>query len=244
MEKKMLRIAVAFIVFVCSSAALALVPMGPPMSTLKERDYLEGQFSIGFHYCYSEVDIELSGHGVSERIDDIESNMIFANLAYGISGSCDVFLRLGAANAEVEGVFGDYEFAWGLGTKATFVHDGDLIWGGVFQIHWIESKDSWAFGGYSGDAEIHAHEIQVGAGPTWQGDGFSLYGGPFFHYINGDVDIKLAGETVSFDIEQESEFGGFVGAQWELAEKAFLYAEGQFTGDAWGFGVGGIWKIP
>ena len=42
----------------------------------------------------------------------------------------------------------------------------------------------------------------------------------------------------SGDIEEESQFGGYVGASWDVRENISCYLEGQFTGDAWGIGIG------
>jgi hypothetical protein len=45
------------------------------------------------------------------------------------------------------------------------------------------------------------------------------------------------------DIREESQLGGYAGAQWYLDENSSLYTEIQFTDDAWGAGVGITWKF-
>ncbi|OHB75335.1 MAG: hypothetical protein A2Z25_01910 [Planctomycetes bacterium RBG_16_55_9] len=104
----------------------------------------------------------------------------------------------------------------------------------------------------SGDVEIDLREIQVAVGPTVQLDGFSVYGGPFLHFVTGDLDADITGTDsfgavnrvdLSQDIREESEFGVFVGAQGQAAQDTSWFVEFQMTGDAWGIGVGGVRKF-
>jgi len=250
MEKRILLLVVFLMgAGLWSSSALALAPMGPPMASLEQ-----GQFSAGVDYSFSEMDIEISGYGLTWTEKDIETNMIFANFGYGIAPNLEAFVRLGAANADFEGFSGDTQFAYGFGTKATFAQAGDLIWGGLFQMSWLNSEDSisTAIDGstFTGTAEIDALEIQIAVGPTYKMDGLSIYGGPFLHYIDGDFDLSgtitgpLDGSgSVSFDIEQESEFGGYIGALFDLAQNTSCYVEYQFTGDASAIGAGIVWRF-
>jgi len=79
-------------------------------------------------------------------------------------------------------------------------------------------------------------------------DNLSVYGGPFLHLVDGDLDIsgKMVDEgseilmKTSGDIEEESQFGGYVGASWDVRKDISCYLEGQFTGDAWGIGLGAV----
>ena len=233
-----------------SSAALALAPMGPPMASLQQ-----GQYSAGVDYSYSEMDVEVSGFGLTVTQKDVETNMIFANLGYGVVPNLEVFVRLGAANADFQGFSGDTQFAYGFGTKATFAQAGNLTWGGLFQMSWLNSEDSGTLiiDGHTatGTAEIDAYEIQIAVGPTYEVQGCRIYGGPFLHFIGGDFDLSgtVTGPVVSgsgsfsFDVEQESEFGGFVGAQFDLAQNTSLCVEYQLTGDAWAIGTGIVWRF-
>jgi hypothetical protein len=241
MEKKVLLLGVVVVGVLCS-AAFALAPMGPPTATLKQ-----GQFGAGVEYSYSKADLKVSGHGFSGTLDDVKSNMFFGNLGYGLIENWEAFLRLGTADVKGEDFSGGQKFAWGFGTKATFVKDTPLAWGGLFQMHWLKGDDTWTLGSYSGDAEVDVYEMQIAAGPTWQKDGFCIYGGPFLHFVAGDLDIKSGSATYSFNVKQDSEFGGYVGAQCDLAnwiQNASWNAELQLTGDAWAFATGVIWRLP
>jgi len=277
-RKAQLAVVIIMLTVVCSSPALALPPMGPPKATLGEN-----QWAVDFKYAYQEMDLELNGKvrenlgaGWSQNyltkytIEELTSNMFLGSLGYGICDTWDVFVHLGAGDAKddiaeilgcgrpgwrYQGFNGGYGLVWGLGTRATFGQEGNLTWGGLFQMTWSNPGDSSVkLRGdpeFSGDVELDFWEIQIAAGPTLQFDGFSIYGGPFLHFVKGDMDLK--GSTVeesvtllvesSADIREESIFGGYGGVQWDIAEKVCWYTEYQFTGDAWGFGTGIVWKF-
>lgn len=269
---------IMMVVVVCSLPALALPPMGPPKAILGEN-----QWAIGFEYAHQKMDLELFGKAREDlgagwlpwdytkyKIEDLTSNMFLGSLACGICENVDAFVYAGAAGDKDDitetlgngspgnqyyGFSGDYKAAWGFGTRATFCQNGNLTWGGLFQMVWsgIDSSDLKLRGDpvFSGDLEIDFWEIQVAAGPTVQLDGFSIYGGPFLHFVKGDMELE--GTTVFMgttqrviskaDIREESNFGAYIGAQWDIAEDTFWYTEYQFTGDAWGAGMGIVWKF-
>jgi len=276
MEKKMkiaLIIAAFMIVAVSNSAVLALAPMGPPRAQLGQDrwdlgiEYTRSTMDLEAVGTVQDIQgpITISREGEHE-IGDLESNIITARVGYGINENWDAFVRLGIADAdgdidrifpdgaasdEYKGFDGGFGLAWGIGTKATFWEDEELSWGGLLQITWLEPDDSSiTLAGdpvFSGDAELDIWEVQIAAGPTWRAfDNLCIYGGPFLHFVNGDLD--LSGSTVdmgtpisvdaSGDIEEESQFGGYVGAQFDLDQDTFCFIEGQFTGDAWGIGLG------
>ena len=263
MNMRILAVSVLLSAFVCASA-LALAPMGPPTATLKT-----GQFRAGFDFSTSQTDIEADyGDDYVELWKDVQSNMFAANIGYGICDDWEIFTRLGVADAgfdefENDGettdwdIDGDYGFLFGLGTKITWAKQENINWGALFQIHWLNSKASTTdvvdTTVLEEDLDIKMVEIQVAVGPTWMvNDNLSIYGGPFFHFIGGDADydavLTIDGSvdstnSSSADLEEESSFGGYIGAQYELDTNASVYAEFQFTGDAWAFGTGIGWRI-
>jgi len=212
--------------------AYALSFMGPPKA-----DLAQGQYGLGIDYSNSDMDLEFSGGGSSITID-VETDMIFTNLGYGITDNWDGFLRLGFSNVEAEGFDSGNEFAYGFGTKFTFAEQENLLWGSLFQISWLTGEDT-----VSGiDVDIDAYEIQFAVGPTVDLGGISVYGGPFLHLVDGDGKVSAVVPgfgTLSgnFDIEQESEFGGFIGISAELDESSNVGIEFQFTGDADAIGI-------
>ena len=200
-------------------------------------------------------------------IDDFKSSMFFGNLGYGITDNWEAFVRLGAADVDGgdEREFG-HGFAYGFGTKVTYAEEDALTWGGLFQMTWFNPGDIDAsydedFGGgdsvtASGDIEVEWWEIQIAAGPTWQmNDSLCIYGGPFLHFVDGNAEQKYTGTATiggtdypgtikeTIDMEVGSNFGGFVGAQFDIAENASWNIEYQLTGDAYAICTGIVWRF-
>lgn len=286
MRKTVASLAVGLIIVgALSSVAFALPMMGPPKAMVGQE-----QWSIGLGYSYSQMDLEASGKsredpgsGVwapwqSSKHDvlDLTSNIVLGQLGYGVAENLDVFLYLGASDAQddmketlSEGIPGDkytgldagFGLAYGFGARATFLQDGDVTWGGLVQILWENPGDgdvTLSAPGEDpsilpGDAELELREIQLAAGPTLQLEGFCVYGGPFLHFVDGDIEASvsardsIAGPTdppnrveLSEDIQEESIFGIYAGLQGEASENTSWYAEYRMTGDAWGIGVGAV----
>ena len=151
MKKRMLWLGVVIVVVgLCSSGALA-ASMGPPVAGLDA-----GQFSVGIDYSNSEIGIEGAGKGsghievsgpvinVDETFtesfkfkEDIESDMILANLGYGISDNLEVALLLGVSDfsfADDSDLDGSDEFAYGFNVKATFYEEANLKLGALLQM--------------------------------------------------------------------------------------------------------------
>jgi hypothetical protein len=231
MEKRML---IAVIVLLFSGTALALSPMGSPRAGLTQ-----GQFRAGAEYSYSDMDLDLEAVG---SFDDVEIHFFGGNVGYGIQNNWEAFVRLGATDMEAQDWDGGTEFAYGFGTKVTFVEGDTVDWGGLFQMTWIEGDDSGLFlldGVLVADPEVDGYEIQIAVGPTYKAENMRIYGGPFLHFIDADVDLTVVGiGDVSLDLEEDSEFGGFVGAEFDIAINTIASIDFMFTGDAWGIGAG------
>ena len=83
-------------------------PMGPPIAFLGE-----GQWSVGGEFAHEQMDMEAFGISVETfdgefstfyaqpfTFEDIETNMFFGTLGYGICDNWDIFVRVGAADAQ------------------------------------------------------------------------------------------------------------------------------------------------
>lgn len=284
MKKKIALVAVGLIVIgACNSVVSALPAMGPPRALVGQ-----DQYAVGLGYSYSQMDLEASGRSREDPgsgvwgpwlasdhdIQDLTSNIVLGQLGYGLSQNADVFVYLGASDAQDEmkersGVYpGDeytgldcnFGFAWGLGARATFWQEGDLTWGGLIQVIWENPSDGdiklspeppTLPNTLTGDAELDLREIQVAIGPTLQLQDFCVYGGPFLHFVDGNIDASVSGldssgvpplerVELSEDIKQESELGFYAGVQADATESTSWYAEYRITGDAWGVGIGAI----
>ena len=266
-----------------SSAAFGLSLMGPPRSILQEGENAVG-FEFGYSEmdleAFGEVTPEIvQPYQLREefftkyKIDKLQSTTFSARLDTNISKNWDAFVRLGATNASDDikevhadgsvrrdyGDFdGDYGFSVGVGTRTTFYKNNNVSWGGVFQVNWIHPGKSDVTDAndinFSGEAEIQYWEVQIAIGPTIEYDNVRVYGGPFLHFINGDVDIEgttltndfiplTLKESASDDLREKSQFGGFLGAQWKLGNNNTLITEGQLTEHSWSMGVSTSWKF-
>lgn len=168
---------------------------------------------------------------------------------------------------------GDSGFSIGLDSKATFYEKGKLRVGGLFQISWSQSdgKKSGlhpvdggvnAFMGpaegipWSHSVDISITEIQLALGSTYRlTERVSIYGGPFFHFIDGHVNGRYSesgeafGSTLDYrtkyryDIDENSFFGGYVGVQFEAFRNALFNIEYQHTAFADALGMQLIWRF-
>jgi hypothetical protein len=282
-----LLIVILVVIGMSGSIALALPPMGPPRALVGQ-----DRWAVEVGVSHSKMDLEAFGTSrerqsdaapwlpttnAEHRIEDLTSNMVLGRVSYGAYDTVDVFVCLGLSDAQDDmteelatgadgnrytGLECSHGFTYGLGARATFWQEGDIIWGGLVQILWQNPGDgdiSLTPPGaapdpsrLTGDAELDLQEIQVAVGPTVQLDGFSVYGGPFLHFVTGDLDVDVMGTDsfgavnrvdLSQDIREESEFGIFIGAQGEVDQDTAWFVELQVTGDAWGVGIGGVRKF-
>lgn len=252
------------------SAAFALVPMGPPMAGLPQ-----GGYSVGVGYAFSDMNLEVSGPvsgGGEAVINDIQNDMYYLCLGYGISDDWTLYGGIGAVNAEftADGAGNDFEgdtgFAFGIGTKRTLAENGDTKWGVLAQFTQGKSEDTitsvsgQSFGnGSIGGAtftpagsrhpmKIEWYEIQVALGPTVPiSEDVCVYGGPFLHFVEGDLEVKDS--RAEWELEQRLQLGAYIGTLVNIGNVGSLndvsvMAELLWTGEAWGVGIGAMIKFP
>jgi len=261
-----------FVLMVGGSAAFALDPMGPPTADLRQ-----GQFEEGIEYSYGTMDLKLkdgiwieqldgvfydAGNADSLTLKNFKTNKAYFNLGYGIIDGLDAFLRLGATTAtfgdsiweDAEEFDNNADFTVGCGIKATFYEDDNLKLGGLFQASWAEfdgrlSAAHWAAADL---VEMSIAEIQVAVGPTYKlTDNISIYGGPFFHFVVGDLDDEFSEASdgsiltskYSWDVDESSNFGGYIGAKVDIAEDLSFNIEYQHTESADALSAGLIWRF-
>jgi len=169
----------------------------------------------------------------------------------------------------------DTGFAIGFGTKTTFWEDTNLKIGGLAQASWTKMdyrakyqgvvstpgpEGLWAV---PSDGEMELWEFQLALGATYDlSPRFTVYGGPFWHYIDGEMDFKgdgvfayivpdngldydysPIGVNGSYDVDAQSQFGGYLGAQIDVTDNVACSAECMITGDAIGVGTSLIWRF-
>ena len=266
--KKIWLFGFALMIFgLCGSNAFGLDLMGPPTAEIEK-----GVFRAGIDYTFSDMDLELiegnatifrngtllgSGAAASQTISDFEVNTLYATIGYGIFENCEAFLRMGAANAtfgdslweEDEDFDGDIDFAISAGIKANFYKGFNWKIGGVIQINRAEldgklDSSSWVIP-QPQLVDISTTEIQIALGATYMySRRLSIYGGPFAHFISGDLDYEFTrigddfdtGEY-SWEISEGPTFGGYLGAQYALTKNIFANMEYQNSSDANVFGL-------
>jgi len=221
---------------------IAAVPvfgsMGQPTAGLQK-----DQFSVSLEFVSAETDIHMNNSGDIT----LESDGKLARIGYGLEDWWEIYVNLGVADAELDNLKGETRFAWGLGTKLTVAKDRNVSWGAMLQVDWMESEDKVTGtigrrGPFSeSSADIEWYEIRIAAGPTYKEDKWTIYGGPFFLLLEGDVSVN----NVSYDIdmEDESDFGGYLGASYSITESASIGVEYQLGSDSEVVGVNLCWKF-
>ena len=262
----------SFVVMMSCSTAFALDPMGPPTADLRQ-----GQLKQGIEYSHSTMDIKLlegdwieyfdgvfndSGQATPFTLKDFKMNQAYFNLGYGFTDNLHAFLRLGATTVDfgdsiwqdTEKFDGNADFTIGGGIKATFYEDNNLKIGGLFQASWAKFDGElyashWSAPDY---VEISMAQVQIAVGPTYElNDHVSIYGGPFWHYIIGDLDVEVNEEVggsilnsnFSWDIDDSSTFGAFVGTKIDINENISFNIEYQRTSDSDAFVAGFLWRF-
>jgi len=275
--RKLSLSAVIAILFLSCSVTYALDPLGSAADKLQK-----GQFGIGVDYSDSEMDFKSKGRsklaihnltlgslvGIqSEKqsliLDGVKVKKTYANFGYGITDNLEAFLRVGAAEADWRDD-GDTHLSLGLRTSLTFYEKDAMKFSALAQYSWAESDfDSLPLttmvGGTSyplimwGDLSLH--EIQISMGPTYElTEGVSLYGGGFFHLMDGSLDLKGSLTTSglpqfrydmdsSYDIDQVSELGIYIGTRIKTSNNISWSIEYQHTNSADAIGMRLLWRF-
>ena len=223
-----MRQVIITIVVLFGSPVWALTYMGPPASDVKQ-----GELFLGFDYSHGEVDFEFRGDGRRSTLRHVDNDLYLGRVGLGVIDGLEVFGRFGVGKLEDL----SNEFTWGLGTRTTFIEKDDISWGALFQLKSLQADENGPIGDYLLDGDFDVYEYQFAIGPTFDN---TVYFGPFFHFMDGDADLAGFG---SVDIEQESEFGFYVGIMWQLADDTNLSIEFQGTDDAEVVGIGLVHKF-
>jgi hypothetical protein len=242
----------------------------------------KGQFGIGLDYSDSDMDFRAKGRsnlavynltidslaGIqSEKqrldLDGVKLQKSYANFGYGITDNLEAFLRLGASGADWRDD-GDTHFSFGLRTGLTFYKKDALQLSVTAQYSWAQSEfDSLPLTTVvSGTSypllmsgRLSLHEIQIAMGPTYElTDFISLYGGGFFHLMDGSLDLKGSESTTgmpqfrydldnSYDIDHSSELGIYIGARFRTTNEISYSIEYQHTSSADAIAMRLLWRF-
>ncbi len=245
MEKKMLWLGLTLMVVgLCSSGALAQT-LGPSAAGLNA-----GQFRAGLDISSSQTGFDLKGKDIAignyseysgktkvinENLidrtpdeyqinDEMQNEMLFANIGYGIADKLEVYLLVGVSDLgfgqEADKYDLDYDFgssdelAYGFGVKGTIFEDGNVKFGAQFQMTWSSfdgdmdpsniyvydaKKDmSASVDDAPGTFDIDYYQLKIAVGPTYKlNETISIYGGPFYQMIDGSLDFEHSGVQVN-----------------------------------------------
>jgi hypothetical protein len=214
---------VCLIVLCATGSALALGPLGPTTTTMRQ-----GQWEFGAAYTYSEQDIEFE---TGADVDNAELETVLGRVAVGLATDrVELFGLLGASDSDDFDT--DTELAFGGGLRLTTNSGEELTWGVVTQV--IHYDFDISFG------DLKLNEVQVALGPTWRRDNIMIYGGPLVQILFGKYERDIGPDI---DVEDDVLWGGYVGGGIELFEHLMLNVEGQLTTDSHAVSAGLNWRF-
>jgi hypothetical protein len=103
--------------------------------------------------------------------------------------------------------------------------------------------------------DLTIYNLFVALGPTIDMDGWKLYGGPFFTYLSGEAkgrytEVGFDGDADytnvikgKGDIKSNDHFGGYIGAQCNVAQNCDFTMELCVTAEGWATGAGITWNF-
>jgi hypothetical protein len=265
--------------FLGTPQVLALDRMGSPVA-----QYGQGQLNVGLDYASGETDLWASGRMVSTHLvtmgdqtpytirqyrrqkvalNGVDMDRFYTTLGYGVTEQLDVFFRLGGSRlgwSDDEGT----SLALGGGVRATLYSRDRLRIGCLAQIGWSETEfDAITFPiNHSGipatmHGDLSLYEIQLTLAASYEvTERISIYGGPFYYFADGDLDLRhdgawgLPNELVqvvslenSYDLDETSRYGAYLGAQYKIMDGMTWDIEFQYTDDAHTVATGLMYRL-
>jgi hypothetical protein len=259
---------VCILVLFSSPATFALDPIGSTITSLQPRQFQlgieycrssmdlqlnSGQWTETLYGSFNDA-----GTAVSLVLNDFEQTNTYVNIGYCFDYNWEIFVRMNRTKAEFgdslikagESFESDSKPAFGGGIKATLFENNLLKIGGLVQANMASYSGqlyspSWELPHF---VETDITEIQIAIGANYMlMDKIWIYGGPVMHFISGEYSDTYVEEfdtgglllsEYTWDIEQDSMYGGYIGTQMEISRNCFMNIEYQFTGGATAFGAG------
>jgi hypothetical protein len=236
----------------------------------------QGQFSLGADFSFSETDIYLSDGKWIETVDgvfddagrangltlkDFQTMKLYGSIGYGFEKKWEVFGRFGVARA----TFGDSiwdsgedfesgaELAIGGGVRTTFYefYKPNLKLGALAQVNWSRFDGKLDASQWPGPdfVEINLAEAQIAFGATYVwSDRVTLFGGPFVHFLYGDLENVFTDFEYTWDIDEGPIYGLYIGALMDfdslidIGWNCELNVELQLSEEANALGAGLLWR--
>jgi len=233
-------------VLLVGGPVLGQAPVGPSTAVLNGT-----RFGLFGEYGQADADIAFKGAGK----ENFDFQTAFAGFAVALTDRWDLFLRLGGSQAETAGFNGNWNLAWGMGTRITALQWNAFSWGVMAQFTNLVSRQETVLlpaipeaPAEQAEEELDIVEYVFATGPTWRRGPVSLYGGLLLRYGDGEFEIITQSRDDQFDVDARWDVGGYVGGRVTLFRtdpsrtygfsRCDLTVEGRFTGDSTGFSAG------
>ena len=259
MKKVLVLMCVAWM----GAGAFAFTMLGPPTAELEKttrRNEKKKKVSTfedrhGYVFSFAEMDIGIDGIGT---LEDIELTRHYYTWGIALDENFNFNVLLGAASGEADSDIseisdfdGDTGFSAGFNFKSTFYHGETVDWGAMVQMTYFSTEDTLDVDipdFWTGSANVElddAYDLQIAVGPTvdisdWVGftDCWKIYGGAYYYMLEGDLDISASGAgSATFDVDEEDDFGGFIGTQIDIWKNIDLIVEYSMGEDSSNIGL-------
>ena len=217
------------------------------------------------HDYYETSSGKYKKHGPSNK-------MAFARVGYGITDDIELFTRHGGAEVDPGGELDtSTAYAFGFGAKITLFKKDALSIGVVGQWHqydWEEDIDGEVLSDESWDSlvltggkySLEYSEWKFLVGPALEvTDWCTVYGGPYYSILDGSYETEQgihgefhpdSGGSCILDGTEKSkskfsteEFGGAIGAQFNVSSQISVNLEAQLTSDTNLLGASAVYRF-
>lgn len=259
---------IAILICLNGSAVFGIAPIGQPTPTLR-KGWWNSSADFSMTKIDLDVKNSTTGSFFTEEtLKDYNIDLLLGKAGYGITDNWEVFVGLGAAKIDDLGGtqtsdWGDsgsaqndiYKFdpdtgyAAQIGTKITLYEKALIKAGVTCQFTWLglggtlkddTYKDTELRYSNKVDVDSDLKIFQIAPGVSYEFlFGFSVYGGPFFQWVDGEAetDVDKGAYEAKMDITSDSSFGGWVGLHADIDVFTSLNLEYQITGSSGTIGI-------
>jgi hypothetical protein len=200
-----------------------------------------GELAVRGSLFTGELPLEVGGKGweLHEDLDlDVEGGVLSAE--FGVVKGVSVFAGGGLISADAEGYDGS-SGSWLAGVRGSVVLSDEWAIGCTVQVSGWEADDKVRFGEITATVNVDVVEVYVAPAVAWSWDRLTVYGGPCFLMVDGDLDMGVAyGDDyghASFGLDEDESAGGFIGAQYEPMDDLLVFGEFRSIGETLVFGI-------
>jgi len=205
-------VAIVLLLVVTANAQLNPVPRVSP-----------GQWSAWGLVDIGEMDLDFEALGGTE----MDYTRWLAGVELGVIDGVSLFGGGGIMDMDISD-YSDSPGTWIVGVRGAVALNDEWSLGGVGQVSGWSATDT---------VDVDAVETTLAAAVQWSSGPWSVYGGPYVHLLDGELSYL----GIDLDVEGDDEFGGFLGAGYEIADSVTVSAEyrsiqqGAVVGVSWAF---------